>query len=64
MSVEIKWKKAKAGRRFDGDTVVLYEGDPDARLSRCAINDCIYIPVDELRKLPVEDGENNTGSTV
>lgn len=50
----IKWRKAKAGRNFGKDTVVLYNGDPDARLVRCAIYDCIYIHVEDLLKLPKE----------
>lgn len=50
----LKWKKAKAGKKFNGDTVVIYNNDMDARLVRCAINDCIYIPVEELKKLPIE----------
>lgn len=55
--MELKWKKAKAGRKFSGDTIIIPVGtdDKDARLVRCAINDCIYIPVDELKKLPIDD---------
>jgi len=51
----LMWRRAKAGHAFGRDTVVLYDGDPDARLVRCAVNDCIYISVDDLKKLPVED---------
>lgn len=54
MESEIKWRKAKAGHNFGKDTVVLYNGDPDARLVRCAVNDCIYIHVEDLLKLPKE----------
>lgn len=50
----IVWRKAKAGHNFGKDTVVLYNGDPDARLVRCAIYDCIYIHVEDLLKLPKE----------
>ena len=52
---EIKWKKMKAGRKLPGDCIVLYYGDPDPRLSRTAIYDGIYIPVSELKDLPIED---------
>lgn len=51
----LMWRHAEAGRSFGKDTIVLYDGDPDARLVRCAVNDCIYISVDELKKLPVEN---------
>lgn len=53
-SITITWRKAKAGHNFGKDTVVLYNGDPDARLVRCAVNDCIYIHVEDLLKLPKE----------
>lgn len=55
--MDIKWKKAKAGTRFSGDTIAIPIGidDHDARLVRMAVYDCIYIPVSELRELPVEE---------
>ena len=50
------WRKAKAGHNFGKDTIVLYDGDPDARMVRCAVYDCKYIHVEDLLRLPVEDG--------
>lgn len=50
----IYWRKAKAGHNFGKDTVVLYNGDPDVRLVRCAVYDCIYIHIEDLLKLPKE----------
>ena len=52
---EIKWRKAKAGKNFGKDTVVIYDGDPDARLVRCAVYDCKYIHVEDLLNLPVDE---------
>lgn len=49
------WRRAKAGRSFGKDTIVLYDGDPDPRLVKCAVNDCIYIHVDDLKKLPIDE---------
>lgn len=49
------WRHAEAGRSFGKDTIVLYDGDPDPRLVRCAVNDCIYIHVDDLKKLPIDE---------
>lgn len=46
----IKWKRMKAGFRFPADAVVLYDGDPDPRLSRCAIYDGHYLLVKDLEK--------------
>lgn len=58
MANELKWKRAKAGETFGGDAVVIRvdSEDTDARLGRFAVYDCMYIRVDELRKLPVENG--------
>lgn len=50
----LKWRRAKAGKNFGKDTVVIYDGDPDTRLVRCAVYDCFYIHVDDLLQLPVE----------
>ena len=52
---EIKWRKAKAGKNFGKDTIVIYDGDPDARLVRCAVYDCKYIHVEDLLNLPVDE---------
>ena len=55
--MELKWKKANAGHKFNGDAIAIPVGieDKDPRLVRCAIYDCIYIEVAELKKLPIED---------
>lgn len=45
------WKKASKGMNLGEDSVILYEGE-EARLGRVAINDCAYIHVSELKKLP------------
>ena len=49
------WRHAKAGRNFGKDTIVYYDGDPDPRLVKCAIHDCIYIHVNDLKNLPIEE---------
>lgn len=51
----LKWRRAKAGRNFGEDTLVISDGDPDARLVRCAVYDCIYISVNELKRLPIDN---------
>ena len=51
---EIKWKRMKMGYRFPADALVLYDGDPDPRLSRCAVYDGYYILVKDLYALPKE----------
>ena len=56
----VMWHRAKAGRSLGKDAIVVYDGDPDARLERvsmvkCAIHDCKYIYVEDLLKLPVEN---------
>ena len=50
----IKWKRMKAGKKFPSEAVVLYDHDPDPRLSLVAIYDGKYILVDELKRLPDE----------
>ena len=55
MTKGLMWRRAKAGRNFGKDTVVLNDGDPDARLVKCAVYDCLYIHVEDLKKLPIED---------
>lgn len=50
----IQWKRMKAGLRLPGDCVVIYDNDPEPRLSRTAIYDGYYIPVSDLKKLPKE----------
>ena len=52
----LKWRRAKAGRNFGKDTIVIPDNDPDPRLVRCAVYDCKYIHVEDLLKLPVDDG--------
>ena len=51
----IKWKRAKAGCRFQEDVLYIPDGSKDARLGRCAIWDCIYIPIVDLMKLPIDN---------
>ena len=51
---EIKWKRMKMGYRFPADALVIYDGDPDPRLSRCAVYDGYYILVKDLYALPKE----------
>lgn len=50
-AIKLKWKKAKAGTKFPGDTIAIPVGieDQDQRLVRMAVYDCIYIPVEELK---------------
>ena len=51
----LEWKRMKAGKSFPSEAVVLYDHDPDPRLSRVAIYDGWYILVKELvEKLPKE----------
>ena len=38
----------KAGLHFPSEAVVIYDHDPDPRLSRCSIYDGWYIPVRDL----------------
>lgn len=45
------WRKASKGMNLGEDSVILYEGE-EARLGRVAINDCTYIHISELKKLP------------
>ena len=52
---KVMWRRAKAGRAFGKDTIVLYDNDPDARLVKCAVNDCYYIHIEDLKKLPKEN---------
>ena len=51
---EIKWKRMKMGYRFPADALVIYDGDPDPRLSRCAVYDGYYILVKDLQAMPKE----------
>lgn len=51
----ICWKRAKAGRNFGKDTIIIPDGDKDARLVRCAVYDCIYILVEDLLQFPIEE---------
>lgn len=44
-----RWRKCKAGHKFDGDAIVVGLGeDKDPRLVRCAVNDSKYIMVKDL----------------
>jgi len=54
MPNEIQWKRVKMGHRFPSDAIVLYDGDPDPRLSRCAVYDGYYILVKDLMQFPKE----------
>lgn len=58
MKEKLMWRRAKAGHNFGKDTVVIPDGDPDARLVRCAVHDCIYISIEDLKKLPIESKTN------
>ena len=51
----LRWRRAKAGRNFGKDTVIIPDGENDARLVRCAVYDCKYIYVEDLLKLPIEE---------
>lgn len=57
---EIRWRKCKAGYKFPSDAIVIPDdertADRDPRLVRCAIWDSKYILVEDLKKLPVENG--------
>lgn len=46
---DIKWKRMKMGYRFPSDALVLYDGDPDPRIARCAIYDGYYLLVEDLK---------------
>ncbi len=48
---ELKWKRVKAGMRFPSDALVVYDHDPDPRLSRCAIYDGWYMLISDLRRI-------------
>lgn len=54
------WRKCKAGYKFPSDAIVIPDDerttDRDPRLVRCAVWNSKYILVDELKKLPVENG--------
>lgn len=52
------WKRMKAGHRFPSEAVVMYDGDPDPRLSKCAVYDGYYLLVEELNTcIPKETTE-------
>lgn len=54
---DIRWHRAKAGHAFGKEAIVIYDGDPDPRLVKCAIYDCKYILVEDLKKLPADETE-------
>ena len=47
---EICWRRASAGTKLSGDSLIKYDADPDARLGRCMIYDGWYIPTSEIVK--------------
>lgn len=56
MSKELIWKRMHAGMKLPGDAIVMYDHDPDPRLSRTAIYDGYYILARDLWKaVPKED---------
>ncbi len=58
--MELKWRKCKAGYKFPSDAIVIPDDkrtiDRDPRLVRCAVWDSKYILIEELKKLPVDNG--------
>ena len=50
MNAEICWRRASAGTKLSGDSLIKYDADPDARLGRCMIHDGWYIPTSEIVK--------------
>lgn len=57
---ELMWRKCKAGYKFISDAIVIPDDerttDRDPRLVRCAAWDSKYILIDDLKKLPVDNG--------
>lgn len=51
------WRRMKAGTKLPGDCLVVYDHDPDPRLSRSAIYDGWYLPVSGLLSLLEEQKE-------
>lgn len=50
------WKKAYAGTHFDGLAITYTPSGKDCpRLTSTAQTDCLYIQIDELFKLPIEE---------
>ena len=55
-AADLKWKRVTAGTRFPADALVVYDYDPDPRLSRCAIYDGWYLLVGDLQQaIPKDD---------
>ncbi len=56
----VVWRKCKAGYKFPSDAIVIPDDerttDRDPRLVRCAVWDSKYILIDDLKKLPVDNG--------
>ena len=50
MNAEICWRRASAGTKLSGDSLIKYDNDPDARLGRCMIHDGWYVPTSEIVK--------------
>lgn len=57
---ELMWRKCKSGYKFPSDAIVIPDDerttDRDPRLVRCAVWDSKYILIDDLKKLPVDNG--------
>lgn len=60
LSLQLIWHKCKAGYKFPSDAIVIPDDerttDRDPRLVRCAVWDSKYILIDDLKKLPVDNG--------
>ena len=56
----LMWRKCHAGYKFPSDAIVIPDDDRttdrDPRLVRCAVWDSKYILINELKKLPVDNG--------
>lgn len=48
-----KWDFAKPGTKLPGASVIIYNEDPDPRMGTVAVEDCIYIPIADLNRLPL-----------
>lgn len=52
---KLKWRRMRAGKRFPSEAVVVYDHDPDPRLSLVAIYDGKYILVKDLQESVPEE---------
>lgn len=48
-----KWDFAKPGTKLPGASVIIYNEDPNPRMGTVAVEDCIYIPIEDLNRLPL-----------